>query len=289
MKHQQQTGKQSHKTPKSRISFEFSPPKEGKEESFIEVIKSYDQFNPHHMSLTYGALGTSNKNSQSALELMLNYVKCGIKSHLTCGGSTVQQVKDFLEFLKKTKIRSILALRGDIVQENGDFRYATDLMAYLNRFYSQFALSVAGYPEIHPESPSLEFELAVLKRKIKYGAQEIVTQLFFDVDSFLRYRDFLSKKGVHLPIEAGLMTLDNYYVIEKITKMSQIKISKGVEVFLNKAPQQTQEEREKFALDYLVQQIEKLKKNDVYYFHFYALNKKGVVYRYCREVQKSNE
>lgn len=205
------------------LSFEVFPPKRDLPiESIYGQLSSLCALKPDFISVTYGAGGKGNDNrtAEIASRIKHNY---GIESvaHLTCVSNTKEDVDRIAGELKQNDIENILALRGDLpdgVDCAEDFAHASDLTAYLTEL-GGFDIAGACYPETHPESANEIDDILNLKKKVDAGASHLITQLFFDNETFYRYRDKLALAGIDVPVEAGIMPVINRAQIERMVTL----------------------------------------------------------------------
>ena len=216
---------------KPAVSFEFFPPKtEAGFNSLYQTIEELKPLHPSYVSVTYGAGGSTRKNT---VDLVCKIQQDGgIRSmaHLTCVGHTKEQLGSVLDELWAGGIKNVLALRGDppagqsqFVATEGGFGYADELVAFAANRHD-FCLGVAGYPEGHPQCLNLQRDLENLRRKIDNGGRFIVTQLFFDNAHFYRFRDAAAAIGIDVPIIAGIMPILNVSQIKRFIGMCGAKI-----------------------------------------------------------------
>ncbi|MBU0650939.1 methylenetetrahydrofolate reductase [NAD(P)H], partial [bacterium] len=274
------------------LSFEFFPPKrEDQEPLFFETIGKLKEFNPSFVSVTYGAMGSNQEKSFEMVSKIRKDFDLTVLAHFTCIGTSTDNIRGYLDRLLSVGIDNVLALRGDIPEDLNkkdvlhDFNYAADLVRFIKENYGRekFSIGVAGYPEGHPECDDLKQDLYFLKDKVDAGADYIITQLFFDNSKFYKFRDNAMKTGINVPILAGIMPIVSYKMIEKITQMCGCFIPEEILSFFNRNDISL-EEQEKYAIDYMLKQCVDLKKNGVNNFHFYTLNKSGVVYDVCKKI-----
>ena len=183
-------------------------------------------FRPDFITCTYGAGGSTRDKTLDVVEQVQRRFGCRLASHLTCVGSTVEQLRDYLAEAARRKIDNIVALRGDPPQGEtqfqpvaGGFSYANELVALVRGEFPQFGVAVAGYPETHHEAPSPEADLANLRRKVDAGADVVITQLFYDNDDFWRFRDRCERAGIRVPIVPGMLPVTNLAQIQRIASL----------------------------------------------------------------------
>jgi methylenetetrahydrofolate reductase (NADPH) len=214
------------------ISFEFFPPKtEDGVDALYETVKALRPCRPSFVSVTYGAGGSTRDRTLELVARIQRELGITTMAHLTCVGSTKDEIRQTLERLYESGIRNVLALRGDppkgeseFQATEGGFRYATELVAFIRELGNDFCIGAACYPEGHVESPDLEADLSHLVEKVDAGADFLVSQLFFDNAD---YRAFVSRarsSGVQVPIVPGLMPVTNAAQVERFTKMCGSRI-----------------------------------------------------------------
>src|SRR3982751_1568207 len=203
----------SRKQPVS-VSFEFFPPAdEAMEKTLWESIRYLEPLGPKFVSVTYGADGSTRERTHNVVSRVQKETQLTCVPHLTCIGASRGEVLDIARKYWDQGIRHIVALRGDApagtvkYEPRADgFAYAADLVAGL-KSVADFDISVAAYPEVHPEAPSAQFDLDNLKRKIDAGASRAITQFFYDTDVFGRFRDRCQAAGINTPIVPGIMAI----------------------------------------------------------------------------------
>lgn len=208
------------------VSFEIFPPKRDYPlETVYETVESLHDLEPDFMSVTYGAGGSSRERSvEIAAELKRRWGIIPL-AHLTCTGSSREEIDDVLDRLKETGVRNVLALRGDPPADGSPvaespFRYAADLVEYLHsRNPGEFCVTAAAYPEVHVECESAEKDIEHLKRKVGCGVDILVSQLFFDNEIFFRFADKLDRAGISVPLVAGIMPILKVSQISRIVSL----------------------------------------------------------------------
>jgi methylenetetrahydrofolate reductase (NADPH) len=265
------------------LSFEVFPPvREGNLESLYTTIEELKTLKPDFISVTYGAGGKTKETSVEIAAKVRNEFKMDVLAHLTCVQATKDDIEKILDEFKNEHIENILALRGDppegethFVRTEGGFGYAGDLVAFIKE-NNHFSIGVAGYPEGHPEAPSLEVDLKNLKRKIDAGADFIITQLFFNNDCFYKFRDRAQKMKIHAPIIPGIFPILNYKQIKKIITLSGVNIPSKLGDKLEKYKEKP-EEIEKYGIEFATVQALDLIKNDIRGLHLYCMNRSNPV------------
>ncbi len=206
-----------------KVSFEFFPPKTEKmEESLWKAVNRLAPLAPEFVSVTYGAGGSTRERTHKTLATMLESTALRPAGHLTCVSATREEVDAVTQSYWDLGVRHIVALRGDpsagigsaYESHPGGYEGAAELVAGI-RNIGDFDISVSGYPEMHPESPSLEADLDNLKAKVDAGASRIITQFFFDNDHYLRFVERVRAHGIWCPIVPGIVPIHNFAQVAK--------------------------------------------------------------------------
>ena len=211
---------------KHNFSFEVFPPKQSTSfENIKRVTDSLLKLSPDFISVTYGAGGTAKDNrTVEVCKLIADSGKSKPVAHLTCIGSTKQEIDEILNALSAIGVKDILALRGDRnpnVTQEGDFKHAVDLIYYIkSKMGDKFNILAACYPTGHNESANQKEDIFNLKKKVDAGVSGLITQMFFDNEEFYRFRDLTEIAGINVPIEAGIMPITNTRQIEKVISLS---------------------------------------------------------------------
>ena len=258
------------------ISFEFFPPKKEEMDNVLfDTILKLKKFKPDFVSITCGAGGSTHEKTVDWAKRIINIYNLEVMMHLTCISSTKDNLKSVLKKLEDLSIENILALRGDVPENNdgdacaGGFLFAVDLVSFI-KGYSDFSVGVAGYPEGHNECSSIEEDILHLKKKVDKGADFIITQLFFDNNTFYDYQNLLEKYKINVPVLAGIMPITKYSQIIKFSKMCGVKIPEKI---INKIEGKKEEEVFKIGTEYAITQCIDLIDNNVKGLHFYTLNR----------------
>ena len=270
---------------KFSLSFEIFPPvRDGNVDSLYQAIEELHDLNPHFISVTYGAGGSTRDKTIEIASKVNNDFKINALAHLTCVQSTKNDIAAILDTLAEQKIDNILALRGDpptgektFVKTVGGFDHADDLVAFIAE-RERFCIGVAGYPEKHFEAPSMDDDLKHLKRKVDAGADFIISQLFFQNDDFYRFRDLAMGLKIHAPIIPGIFPVLNYKQILRIVSLCGARIPSRLAEKMERLKDKP-EEIEKYGIEYATIQAARLLENDVPGLHFYSMNRSGPVKR----------
>ena len=266
------------------VSFEFFPPKnEESIQSLWSNIKRLEPLKPQFISVTYGAGGSTRKNTHSLVKQIKNHTSLVPAAHLTCLGTSAKEIEKIASDYWRSGIRHIVALRGDPREtsedNHSDFRFATDLIEFLMQKYN-FDIIVSAYPEMHPDSLSMDQEYDVLKKKIDLGASKAITQFFFDVNCYFDFVDGAIKRGIKIPIIPGILPVTNCKRTLEFASKMNCKMPKSlIEMFsgLDKDP----ETRKLVATTIVHDQCRKLIEGKVKDFHFYTLNRADLSFAIC--------
>lgn len=262
---------------KPALSLEVFPPKQAENFGRVkDAVTKISKIPVDYMSVTYGAGGSTSKLTPELAQYMQDELDVTALAHLTCVSLTRQQIRDMLADLRERGIHNILALRGDIPQGAdfpipGGYRYASELAADIKQF-GGFAVGGACYPECHPDSGSIEEDIDNLKRKTDAGTDFLVTQMFFDNNAFYDFRDKCVKKGINVPITAGLMPLTSSKQIERMCVLSGgASMPAAFTRILSKYIDNPVALRQA-GIAYVINQIMELASQDVDGIHIYTMN-----------------
>ena len=274
-----------------KFSFEFFPSKNARDESVAwESLKKLESFDPQFYSVTFGAGGGERIKTDSFVKKINKESNVPVAGHLTCVDMSKDEINDIALNWFEKGIKRIVALRGD-VRNSGEqykphpdgYKNATDMTAGLKKL-ANFDISVAGYPEIHPDSKSKKDDLDNLKRKVDAGANRIITQFFFDEKIFLNFRDDVTKAGIKVELLPGIMPIQNY----KRVKNFSDKCGTSVPDWIRKEFEGSDENPEiqkMIGSSIATDLVKKLQKEGVNEFHFYTLNKYELSYAVCSRLK----
>jgi len=272
-----------------RVSFEFSPPKTPEaEESLWACIRRLEPLGPAFVSVTYGAGGSTRDRTHRTVKRILDETTLSPAAHLTCVDASRDEVDEVIRGYWDAGIRHIVALRGDppgalggvYVPRADGYANATELTAGIARI-APFEVSIGLYPQLHPESGSMSRDIDVLKAKVDAGATRAITQFFFDIDGFLRFVDQVRKAGVTIPILPGIMPVNNYKGLLKMTGPMGVRVPDWLGALfdgLDKDP----DTRRLIACSVAAEMCAKLEEEGFRDFHFFTLNRADLVYAICR-------
>lgn len=261
-------------------SLEFFPPKdEAGVENLRAAATTLKRMNPDFVSVTYGAGGTTRDRTAQVSALLKNELGFTVMPHLTCVGHSRDELGDIADRIHNGGFRNIMTLRGDPPKGATEFkvaneglRNANELVTLLKARHSDFCLGVAGYPEKHPEAPSLESDLTYLKRKVDAGAAFITTQLFFDNTLYYRFVEKCRAAGIEVPIVPGIMPVLSLKQIQRFTQMCGASLPKPLITRLEVAAEDT-DVVETIGIDWALTQIRGLLANGAPGYHLYILNR----------------
>ncbi|MCL1833899.1 MAG: methylenetetrahydrofolate reductase [NAD(P)H] [Leptospirales bacterium] len=261
------------------FSFEFFPPQtEKSSETLFNTISELVHLKPAYVSVTYGAGGSTRGLTHDLVVKIQNRTNLTVVSHLTCRGSTSEEINSIVERYNDNKIENIMALRGDppigterFVKTEGGFEYASELVGFIKKNYPNIGIGVAGYPEGHPETPNRIIEMDNLKRKADAGADYICTQMFFDNNDFYDFCERCEIAGIKIPIIAGIMPVTS---IKGMNRMAELALGTRMPAKLQRAILRAENDQyvEKVGIHWATQQVLELIDNNVKGIHFYTLN-----------------
>jgi methylenetetrahydrofolate reductase (NADPH) len=261
------------------FSIEFFPPKtpEGVEK-LRQARRQLAQLHPKFFSVTFGAGGSTRDRT---LETVLEIQSEGLAAapHLSCVGSTRENIREILETYRANGIRHIVALRGDLPSGNadpGEFRYANELVSFIRQETGDwFEIEVAAYPETHPQARNYREDLLNFKRKVEAGADAAITQYFFNADAYFNFVDDCAELGVTLPIVPGIMPISNYSQLSRFSAMCGADIPRWLARKLESYSDDTASIKA-FGLDFMTGLCERLIEGGAPGLHFYTLNQAGL-------------
>lgn len=257
------------------ISFEVFPPKDNDISNLFEELRIMKKYNPALVSLTYGASGTSNNFSIDVLKSILD-LELNLMPHFTCVSATQKETEEHIISIENLGIENILALRGDIPKGVNpcrlDFEHANELVDFINQ-KTTLSIGVAGYPEGHIESKTVQDDIENLKKKVDAGASAIFTQLFFNNSKFYNYVELVRAAGIDLPIIPGIMPVRSLKQIDKIVSLANVDFPKSLIKQLEKFP----DDAKKIGVDFAISQCQDLLDVGVDGIHFFTLNHSDMV------------
>ena len=269
-------------------SFEFFPPKTTEmEEQLWRAVKRLEPLRPAFVSVTYGAGGSTRDRTHAMVKRIVEETTLRPAAHLTCVAATRHEVDEVVRGYWQAGVRHIVALRGDMPEAGAP--YAAHPQGYAStpeliegiRAVAPFAVSVSCYPERHPDSPSLEHDIALLKRKVEAGASRAIGQFCFDNDAVARLRDRAAIAGISVPIVPGLMPSTNFKGVARMAARCGASIPAWL-ARLYEGLDDDLESRRVVAASVLAEQVMELHAHGFDQFHFYTLNQADLTYATCR-------
>jgi methylenetetrahydrofolate reductase (NADPH) len=270
------------------VSFEFFPPKtETMEDTLWRSIRRLEPLRPKYVSVTYGAGGSTRERTHATLARILRETTMQPAAHLTCVSATKEELDELIRDYWDLGVRNIVALRGDppggigerYEPTPGGYVNAADLTAGIKKI-APFLVSVACYPEKHPESPSLEADLDMLKAKVDAGADAAITQFFFDNEVFFRFKDRVRAAGIKIPIIPGIIPIHNFKQVAGFAARSGASVPDWLGHRFE-GLDSDQETRHLVAAAVAAEQVLGLVDQGMTSFHFYTLNRADLVYAIC--------
>ena len=259
------------------FSFEFFPPKTDKGMENLRAVRSQlAELKPRFFSVTYGAGGSTQTNTLNTVLEIQRYSGIEAAPHLSCIGSTAEQISEILETYRSNGIKHIVALRGDLpsgTRDIGEFRYANELVEFIrDETGDHFHIEVAAYPEMHPQAPNLKVDVDNFVRKVNAGANSAITQYFFNADAYWHFVDTCEQKGVDIPIVPGIMPITNYTQLARFSDMCGAEIQRWVRKQLEAYGDDTESIVE-FGTEFVTLLCENLLDTGAPGLHFYTMNK----------------
>jgi methylenetetrahydrofolate reductase (NADPH) len=270
-----------------KVSFEFFPPAdEAMEATLWKSVERLAPLSPRFVSVTYGADGSTRERTHNLVTRIQRETSLVGAPHLTCVGASKGEILDIAREYWDRGIRHLVALRGDPPQGQSGWRphpdgfpYASDLVEGLSGV-AHFDISVAAYPEKHPEARSPKEDLDHLKRKIDAGASRAITQFFFDTDVFLRFRDRCEAAGIHAPIVPGILPVTRFPQVVRFAGRCGASIPDWLQDRFQ-GLDEDHETRRMIAASVAIDQVHALVRHGVRDFHFYTLNRAELTYAIC--------
>ena len=273
-----------------RVSFEFFPPKTAAmEDKLWETVKRVESLAPKFVSVTYRAGGSTRTRTHATVLRLRTDTGLEPAAHLTCVGAPRDEIDTVAKLYWDSGIRHVVALRGDAPEAGGIYRphphgyaYAADLVAGLRRLHD-FEISVAAYPETHPEAKSADADLDNLKRKIDAGANRAITQFFFEVDTYLRFVDRARARGIDVPIVPGILPVTNFAQVKKFAALCGAGVPDWMGTMFDGLDDDP-DTRRLVAASIAAEQCRRLQAHGVSDFHFYTLNRADLIVAICHMI-----
>jgi methylenetetrahydrofolate reductase (NADPH) len=269
------------------VSFEFFPPKDDKSEAALwRTVKRLEPLAPSFVSVTYGAGGTTRDRTHAIVKRIVDETSLKPAAHLTCVAATQEEVDEVAQGYLDAGINHVVALRGDppdgapeYTPHPGGYDHAVDLVKGL-KTVGDFEISVAAYPELHPDAPDAAFDMDNLKRKIDAGATRAITQFFFETETFLRFVDRVRAAGIDVPIVPGILPVTNFSQVVRFSKMCGATIPVWMHEIFEGLDEQP-DSRKLLAAMVASEQCRSLVANGIKDIHFYTLNRAELSYAIC--------
>ena len=263
------------------VSFEFFPPRTSEmEQTLWNSIDRLSSLKPKFVSVTYGANSGERDRTHSIIKGIKDRTGLEAVPHLTCIDATRDELRAIAKDYWDNGIRHIVALRGDLPPGSGKpDMYAADLVTLLKEV-ADFDISVAAYPEVHPEAKSAQADLLNLRRKVEAGANRAITQFFFDVESYLRFRDRCASTGIDVEIIPGILPVTNFKQAKKFADMTKVRIPAWMSQMFEGLDDDA-ETRKLVGASIAMDMVKILSREGVKDFHFYTLNRAEMSYAIC--------
>ena len=269
-----------------QVSFEFFPPKQDEDHTVLRrTIERLVPLSPRFVSVTCGANGSSRQGTRETVLRILSETGVPTAAHLTCAGASREQIDEEARSYWRAGVRHIVALRGDapagvrFQPHPGGYANAAELTAGLKRV-ADFEISVAAYPEIHPDAHSSLADLDHLQRKIDAGATRAITQFFFDPEVFLRFLDRALTRGIRVPIVPGILPITNFKQAARFAKLCGASVPSWV-AHLFEGLDESPVTHKLVAAALTAEQCRRLRQAGIHEFHFYTMNRDELSYATC--------
>ncbi len=270
-----------------QVSFEFFPPNtSAMEKTLWNSIERLSVLRPRFVSVTYGADGSTRDRTHAAVARILTETDLTAAPHLTCIGASRGEIDDIARQYWDMGVRHLVALRGDLPRDSDKYlphpdgyAYGSDLVAGLKKV-ADFDISVAAYPEVHPEAPSPLFDLDNLKRKLDAGASRAITQFFFDVELYLRFRDLCATAGIDSTIVPGILPITRFPQLTRFAAQCGASVPDWLSRRFD-GLEDDAETRQLIAASVAIEQVRLLEKQGIEEFHFYTLNRSELTFAIC--------
>jgi methylenetetrahydrofolate reductase (NADPH) len=269
------------------VSFEFFPPNDPEmEKTLWASLQRLAPLAPHFVSVTYGADGSTRERTHNVVTRILRETSLTPAPHLTCVGAPRGEILDIARIYWDAGVRHIVALRGDAPAGQAQytphpdgFAYAADLVKGL-KSVGNFDISVAAYPEVHPEAPDARFDLDNLRAKLDAGASRAITQFFFDTDKYLRFRDQCAAAGITAQIIPGILPITRFPQMLRFAQRCGASVPDWLAHRFDGLDDDP-ETRRMIAASFAIEQVRRLEQHGVQEFHFYTLNRAELTYAIC--------
>jgi methylenetetrahydrofolate reductase (NADPH) len=270
------------------VSFEFSPPKTAEmEEQLWRAVRRLEPLRPSFVSVTYGAGGSTRDRTHATVKRLVEETTLVPAAHLTCVGATRAEIDAIARAYWHVGVRHIVALRGDMPNMGAryeahpeGYQSTAELIAGIRRI-APFEVSVSCYPECHPDSASLDADIAILADKVAAGARRAIGQFCFSTDAIARFRDRAAVRGMNIPIVPGLMPTTNFKGVLRMAQRCGASVPDWLRRLYDGLDEDV-ESRKAIAAAILADQVEALSAEGFEHFHFYTLNQADLTFAACR-------
>ena len=271
------------------VSFEFFPPASEEMDKILwESIERLAPLAPHFVSVTYGAGGSTRERTHATVKRILAETPLTPAAHLTCVAAAREEIDAIVRNYHEVGVRHIVALRGDpmagagerYAPHRGGYRNAADLVAGIKRIHGNFEVSVSAYPEKHPDSPTVDADIDMLKAKVDAGASRAITQFFFENDLYFRYLDRVRARGIDIPIVPGILPVQNFKAATNFAARAGAAVPAWLAERFHGLDHDAAT-RKLIAAAVAAEQVLDLVDRGVTTFHFYTMNRADLVYAIC--------
>lgn len=270
-----------------QVSFEFFPPHSAAMQATLWAsVRHLEPLAPRFVSVTYGADGSTRERTHASVERIVRETSLTAAPHLTCIGASRGEIEAIAREYWDLGIRHLVALRGDLPQDDPDYRppvdgfeYASELVACLKRI-ADFDISVAAYPEVHPEAVSADSDLDNLKRKLDAGANRAITQFFFGTELYLRFRDRAAAVGIDSAIVPGILPVTRFQQLKRFAATCGATLPPWLSDRFS-GLDEDRPTQQMIAASVAIEQVRQLRAEGVTAFHFYTLNRSELSYAVC--------
>ena len=279
----------AHSAQRLCASFEFSPPKtEAMERTLWEAVTRLAPLCPTFFSVTYGAGGSTRERTHATVKRILAETPLTPAAHLTCVAAAREEIDAIVRNYHEVGVRHIVALRGDPMAGAGEryaphpggYRNAADLVAGIKRIHGDFEVSVSAYPEKHPDSPTVDADIDMLKAKVDASASRAITQFFFENDLYFRYLDRVRARGIDIPVVPGILPVQNFKAATNFAARAGASVPAWLAERFHGLDHDAAT-RKLIAAAVAAEQVLDLVDRGVTTFHFYTMNRADLVYAVC--------
>lgn len=274
---------------KTNVSFEFFPPHTEKgSQKLLQTAKLLEAAQPEYFSVTFGAGGSTQTQTPTAVYNLQDHTKTSVAPHISCVGSSFDSINTLLTQYHHHHVHQLVTLRGDLpsgMVSRGDFKHAIDLVHFIKQHYpEQFKIHVACYPECHPQSRNCKEDFTHFHEKVSAGADTAITQYFYNADAYFYFLDKCQKHNITIPIVPGIMPITNYYRLAHFSEMCGAEIPRWARKQLE-AYAEDEVALKAFGIDFVSHLCENLIQGGVENLHFYTLNQAEPTLTICKNLK----